>query len=58
MKENNNWKKSDERAEIAKKHIREMEQKYSKEIEFSVENTIEYPHYPHKEKIIIDFSGE
>ena len=42
MKKNYNWENKEERAETAKKHTQDMEQKYPKEIVFSVQNTTKY----------------
>ena len=33
------WTGKEKRAEIAKAHTKEMEEKYSKEIKYSIENT-------------------
>lgn len=42
MNKNYNWQNKEERATIAQKHITEMEQKYSKETVYSVQNTTIY----------------
>ena len=42
MNKNYNWENKEERAEIAQKHTTEMEQKYSKETAYSVQNTTIY----------------
>ena len=42
MSRNYNWENKEERAEIALKHTTEMEQKYSKETDYSIQNTTIY----------------